>query len=259
MIVNMKETKEKGVTLIGLAITITLLLIISSIGIKIGTSTIDSTKFYQFKEELKILQTKINELNQNNEIDLGKELSQTQKNFLNTKIISDIVYNGRTEEEKAKIQNGFKYFDNESLEKDLNLEDIDREYLINIEYRFVICYQGFKYNGTNYYMIDQIDDEIYNVRYKDKNPKEGNFEVTYIKENDRWKIEITNIEYSGYINNWTVKYRLDGDSYWNTANGLSFYVSKKGNYYVQVSHGDDINLGSKLVSIIDDAENENIL
>ena len=97
--------------------------------------------------------------------------------------------------------------------------------------------------------------------YNDKNEKTGSFEVNYTKESDRWKIEVSNIEYNGYINNWEVKYRLDGESYWKTANNLSFYVTKEGNYYVQLVHGDDINLGSKLISVIDEENttNENVV
>ncbi len=250
----MKKTKEKGVTLITLVITIVLLLIVSSIGIRVGFSTIDSSKFYQFKSELRVLQTRINELSQNAKVKLGKELNQEQRNFINQKVISEIIYNGVEEQEKAKLEQGFRYFDKESLKNDLQLEDIDREYIINVEYRYVINYKGFNYDGTTYYMIDQMDDEMYNVRYKDKNPKSGDFDVTYTKQSSGWKIEITNIDYNGYINNWDVKYKTDDDTYWNTANGLSFYVSKSGNYYVQVSHGNDINLGSKLVSIIDETE-----
>ena len=65
----------------------------------------------------------------------------------------------------------------------------------------------------------------------------------------------------GYINNWEVKYRLEGESYWKTANNLSFYVTKEGNYYVQLVHGDDINLGSKLICVIDEENttNENVV
>lgn len=255
----MKKTKEKGVTLIALVITIVILLIISSIGITTGISTINYTKFSQFENELKILQTKVNELNQNNEINIGQELIEEQKNLINKSPISDIIYNGKSEEEKLTIQKGFRYLDSNSIKNDLQLESIKRTYLINFEYRYVICYEGFEYDGTTYYMINQIDDSIYNVTYNNKNPEEGDFEVLCIKENDKWKIEVSNIIYDGYISNWKVKYRLDGDTYWKTSNKLSFYVAEEGNYYVQVVHGDEINLGSKLVTVIDETEETNEL
>lgn len=247
----MKKTKENGVTLIALVIAIVILLILVSIGTNIGQDTIDYAQFKEFKNELVILQTKVNELNQNNEIEIGQQLSEEQKNIFKITTISDILFKNTTEEEKTKIKNGFRYCNSEDIKNQLGFEDITGEYIINVEYRYVIYSRGFEYKGTIYYMIDQIDDEIYNVRYNDKNSKTGSFEVQYIKENNKWKIEISNIEYSGYIGNWDVKYRADGEEYWNTVNGLSFYVSKAGNYYIQVSHGEDINLGSKLVSIIE--------
>lgn len=249
----MSRTKEKGVTLIALVTTIVILLILSSIGATVGISTINSANFSQFKEELKILQTKINELYQNNEISIGQELTEEQKNIFTVNIISDIIFKDKSNTEKEKIQDGFRYCNSTYIQKDLELKNVKRDYLINVEYRYVIYYEGYEYNGTIYYMIDQIDNGIYNVTYSDKNPKEGKFDfnVNYVKENDRWKIEITNIQYEGYINNWQVEYRLDEEIEWKKANGLIFYVTKPGNYYVQVSH-DDINLGSKLVSIIDE-------
>ena len=60
------KTKENGVTLIALVITIILILILASLGTTIGTETINSTAFTQFKAELKIMQDKVNELNQEN-------------------------------------------------------------------------------------------------------------------------------------------------------------------------------------------------
>lgn len=254
----MCKMEEKGVTLIALVTTIVILFILSSIGATAGMSTINWASFSQFKDELKILQTKVNELNQNNEIDIGQELNEEQKKLLNNSTISSIIYNKKTDEEKIKIQNGFRYCNKDYIRKEFNLESVKRDYLINVEYRYVICYKGFEYDKNIYYMINQIDNSIYNVDYNDKNPKEGNFDfdVNYTKENDRWKIEISNIIYTGYISNWNVEYRLDGESRWKKANGLKFYVTKAGNYYVQVSH-DDINLGSKLVSIIDETNNAN--
>ena len=248
----MNATKEKGVTLIALVTTIVVLLILASVGFTSGTEAINFASFSQFKNELKVLQTKVNELNQNDEINVGTELTEKQKEILNTKTISEIIYNGKSEEEKNKIQEGFRYCNSEYIKNYFNLDSVKRDYIINVEYRYVIYSDGFNYKGTTYYMVNQIDNGLYNVQYNDKNEKVGTFEVNSIKENDRWKIEISNITYNGYVNNWQVEYRLEEDSYWKKANNLSFYVTKEGNYYVQVVYGDDINLGSKLVTIMNE-------
>ena len=241
----MKITEEKGVTLLVLVTTIIILLILTSIGVTSGISTLNSAKFSQFKEELKILQTKVNELNQNDEINLGEELTETQKNILNITDISKIIYNDKTEEEKKEIQNGFRYFNNESLKNELDLEGIKRDYLINFKYRYIVCYKGVEYNGTTYYMSEQIENTYYNVQYKDKNEKNGRFEVNTTKEDGRYKIQISNIQHNGYVDNWQVKYKLEEDNYWTTSNNLCFYVKKEGNYIIEVVHGDEISLGTK--------------
>lgn len=246
----MKKTKEEGVTLVTLVTTIVIILILSSIVTNAGKSSIEYAKFTEFKEELKIIQTKVNELNSNSEINLGNQLTTEQKNLFNTNTISNIIYKDKTEDEKTKIQNGFRYFNNKELENDLQLEGIKRDYLINFEYRYVICYQGVKYDGNVYYMANQIDDFIYNVNYSDKNKqKTCDFEVNSVQEGNRWRIEVSNIKYNGYINNWEVKYRLDEEETWSTANNLVFYVTKEGNYYVKVVHGSEVTSDPQLVSI----------
>lgn len=247
----MNKIEEKGITLVALVLTILILLILASIGVTSGLSTINYTKFSQFKNELEILQTKVNELNQNNQINIGKELSKEQKNIFNIEEITNIIFNNKTEEEKQKIKTGFKYFDIDDIEKEFNLASIKREYVINIEYRYIIFYKGFEYKGITYYMINQMNGGIHNIEYKDKNSKTGTFEVITTNEYDRWKIEITNIKYDGYINNWDVKYKyspvndtnnIQDSEEWIKVNSLQFYVTEPGNYYIRVSHGEDINL-----------------
>ena len=88
----MNTTEEKGVTLIALVTTIVILLILASVGYASGTEAINFASFSQFKNELKVLQTKVNELNQNNEIDVGQDLKETQKEILNIETISNIIY-----------------------------------------------------------------------------------------------------------------------------------------------------------------------
>lgn len=243
------RTKENGVTLVSLVTMIVLLLILSSIGYTVGNSTIDSAKFTQFKSELKVMQSKVNELNQENKTDIGQALTDNQKSILNKQEISDIIYNGKTEEEKTKIQNGFRYISKNYINTELNLDSVGRNYLINVEYSYVVFPEGFKYEGTTYYMIDQIEGEVYNVHYNDKNEKTGSFEVTATQENNKYKVEISNIQYNGYVDKWQVKYKLEGNSYWETSDSLTFYLKDEGTYTINVVHGDEIDLGTQTVTI----------
>lgn len=243
------KNEQKGVTLVALITMILLLLILASIGYTVGDSTINSAKFTQFKSELKVMQSKVNELNQENKTDIGQALTNTQKNILNIQKISDIIYNEKNEQEKTEILNGFRYISKNYIKNELNLESVERDYLINIEYSYVIYPEGFKYEGTKYYMIDQIEGEVYNVHYKDKNEKTGSFEINATKENNKYKIKITNIQYNGYVDKWQVKYKLSGNSYWETSDSLTFYIKEEGNYSIKVFHGDEIDLGTKSITI----------
>lgn len=242
----MKKTNEKGITLVTLVITIIVLSILASIGITSGNQTIDMAKYNQFKSELTTLQTKINEYNPKDNI--GQKLSSSQEAILNTKEVSDIIYNGKTEEEKAKIKNGFTFASSYTIQKQLGLE-VSKDYLINIEYRYVVACKGVEYDGTTYYMINQMGSGLYNVNYSNKNRETGSFELESQKVGNQWKITVSNIQHEGYVSNWQVKYKLSGDEYWKSTENLEFYVPKAGYYIVKVVHGDEINLVTKQIDI----------
>lgn len=244
----MKKAKEKGVTLVALVTAIVLLMILASIGTYTGMTAIKSAKFSQFKNELKVLQAKVDELNQNNETEIGnKNLTQEHKNIITKNILNA----------DDNFIEGFRYCDSTYIKEKFGLESVNRDYLINVEYRYVISTEAVENNGNAYYMIYQMEDGIYNVQYNDRNPKTGDFEVNAIKESNRWKIEISNINYLGYINNWKVQYRISDDTNWKTANGLSFYVTEEGGYYVQLVY-DDIVLGPKSVIALSEVEETEI-
>ena len=142
----MRKTNENGITLISLIMTIIILSILASIGITSGKQTIDMANYNQFKSELTVLQTKINDLNQENNNNIGQQLSRDQEAILDTKEVSDIIYKGKTEEEKTKIKNGFTFVSSYTIQKQLGLE-VSKDYLINIEYRYVVACKGVDYDG----------------------------------------------------------------------------------------------------------------
>lgn len=246
---QMKLIGEKGITLMALVIMIIIILILASIGVTTGTNTIKEAKYTQFKNELKILQTKVNELNQENRVEIGRILTQEERKMLEIPEVSSIIYNGKSDEEKLKIQDGFRYCNEESLRNDLYLYSIKRDYLINVEYRYIICYKGYEYNNKKIYMVNEIEGSIYNVQYQEKNNTIGSFQAQYVREGNKWKINIININYSGNIDNWKVNYKHVDDEMWKEINNLSFYVTKAGKYLIEVKHEYDINLGMETLII----------
>lgn len=245
----MKKTKENGITLVTLVITIIVLLMLTSIGTTEGISTINMAKFNQFKNELQMLQTKVNDLNQENKTDIGIELTTTQQNVLNIEEVYNIIYKNRTDEEKTDVRDSFKYLTSNDIKEELGLEGIKRDYLISIKYRYVVSCKGIEYKEQTYYMIEQIGNGLYNVEYKDKNSKIGKFDVNAEIDKDKWKITVSNIQYDGYVSNWQVKYKMAGDEYWKTSDSLEFYVEQSGSYIINVVHGNEIDLGKETLDI----------
>ena len=261
----MKKTNENGVTLTSLIIVVVLLVILSSVGITSGISTINYMKYREFVTELEVVQTKVNELNQNNQTNIGKSLTTTDltseevekyRSILNVEEVGNIIYKNKTVAEIAEIKEGFRYCSKNYIQSDLELDEIRRDFLINVDRRIAISCEPFKYNDINYYIISQIEGEEYNVEYNEKNAQSGTFEVNYIEENERWKIEISNINYDGYIQNWTVKYKLVGDTSWSTSNSLIFYVDEPGEYTFRVAHGDEAYLGTKTETVMNTIDNK---
>ncbi|MFR0922893.1 MAG: hypothetical protein ACLSG7_07280 [Clostridia bacterium] len=245
----MKKTNEKGITIITLVITIIILLILASIGVNSGKGTIELAKYDKLRNELTIIQTKVNDLNQENKTEIGQKISTAQKSILNIDTVSNIIYSGRTEAEKAEIENGFRYCSSNYIEKQFELDGIERDYLINVEYRYVVSCEGLEYKGTVYYMIDQMESGLYNVAYHNKNSNIGSFDVSAEKVGEKYKISVSNIQHEGYVSNWQVKYKLSTEENWKTSNKLEFEVEKAGTYIVKVVHGNEIDLGEKTLYV----------
>ena len=244
-------TNEKGVTLQSLIITIVLLLILTSIGTTAGTSALEYSKYSKLKTELQLLQTKVNELNENNDYSKGQDLknvNNAQKEILEKEEVKSIIYKGK-EDKKDEVKNGFKFFSVSEIKNDFDLSGIERSYLINVDYRYVVSCEGFKYKNVMYYMIDQMDDGMYNVEYHNKNSNKGAFEVSSSIEGNVGKIIVSINNYDGYINNWQVKYKLNTEEKWQISNDLEFTVDNAGTYIVNVVHGDEIDLGKKTVTV----------
>lgn len=247
----MKKIKEtKGVTLIALVVTIVVLLILASIGINSGQDAINSAKFNEFKSELKIMQTKVNELNQSNETEIRPELTEQQKSIFNVETVYNIIFENKSDEEITNIKKGFRYYSKDYINNKFNFDSITRDYFVNIEKRIVISCTGFEYKGKTYYMSEQFGDGLYNVEYSNKNAQSGSYDINTTVEENRCKIEISNIHYEGYINDWQVKYKLKDSLQWKTSNDLSFYVKEDGTYDIEVVHGNEISLGAKEQKII---------
>lgn len=233
----MKSLKKeaKGITLISLVITIIILLILASVATYSGISVIKHSKLVAFTTELKIMQTQVNELyekwrneeevNGKNVLELGQEISS-----------SDAQAQKALSGAELADSTGYRYY-NQATIKELNIEGVDGEFLINIEKRSVVSYSGITYERETYYTLKQVPDGLYNVDYE-ANSGVPTFDATIKRvAGGNWKITISNIQYNGNIEKWEVKYKKKDEEYWSTQYNLEFIVNSSGPYDILIQNG----------------------
>ena len=270
---------ESGITVISLILTVIVIGILATIAINTGASTIKSSKLTKFATEMKIMQMKVNELYdyyQNNKtldlkgvIYVGKGEYDSDGNQITPgiqKIGKDINNLGKenvnviflSTESGITDRTDFRYYDQITLER-LGLEDMENEYLVNIEKRLIICTEPFQDNGKKYYTLDQLPDGLYNVEFEQPTGTIS-YEVTSDGASiNNLKIKIFNISYSKYVNKWQVRYRLkanngEEENAWKTTesfvgNEYDIQIDKLGTYEVQVFHGEEIKSEIKEIEV----------
>lgn len=249
-----KIDNSKGITLIALVITIIVLLIVASIATYSGIQVVESSKFTAFVTEMKIMQAEVNNLYdqwKNGKITIDETTGNITNTADNSVIGKDLTYNSDVQRQANEVLikvlglgssindlKEYKYFDHETIQN-LGIDAIDGEFFINIKTRKVVSYEGIEYDGEWYYTLEQLPDGLYNVDYTPGEYESPTFDVDYeiIGEN-KYRIKISNIEYKGYINKWTVKYQLEGKDYENTSEDLSFVVNEEGKYNIKIENGE---------------------
>lgn len=222
--------REKGITLITLAITIVVLIILASAGIYFGTDSIQSAKLTAFTTEIEIMQLEVNNLSQKKQsgdtsVDsIGKNLTNSQEE--------------QTAFEAAGVsdKNGYRYYDQETI-KELQLEGIKQEFLVNVSKRDVISLEGLKYEGNLYFRLSDLPNSMYNVEFVDKNVGQVDFDINMKPLGSSWIVEVSNITNSGqYVKKSEIYYKKTNPDpgYWNKVSGNSFEVTEAGIYNIKV-------------------------
>ena len=208
----MMRKNNSGITLVSLVITIIVLLILASITVYSGISTVRSARLTKFTTELKMMQQKVNELydyyTNNKSITVnnvvytgGKEQADAEQGQEETEVtppettdenkgIQEIgkdpaeFFNPNRLEEIFSAEgsgitssSGYKYYDTETLQG-LELENMEYEFFVNVATRSVVSIEGFNDYGNIYYTLDQVPDGIYNVEYNAQTDK-PTFKVEY--------------------------------------------------------------------------------
>ena len=243
-----------GITLISLVVTIIVLLILATVGIYSGISAINSSKLTRFTTQMKLMQLEVNKLYEayttgesietkdgnkytgEDIATIGKDLSQADQEQL------DNIFRPDWKDGSGILnREGYRYFDKETIEN-LEIEGIDEEFLINVETRTVISYEGLKYDDKMYYTLEQVPDSLYNVDYENPNTGKPIFDISYEQlESGKWKIIVSNVRYEegqeGFVAKWRVKYQLSDTEQpdkWYISEDLEFIVDVADEYRIVV-------------------------
>ena len=233
----MKKLNNNGITLMALVITIIILIILASIGTYSGIQVVKSAQFTAFSTELKIMQTQVNKLyeekkNGNSDVDaLGKTISSS----------STTVQSHATKAFNASgitDTSDYKYFDTDTI-KSLNIEGVEGEFFVNVDKRSVVSYDGFEYEGTTYYTLEQLPDGLYNVEYNEDSSNKPTFDIetSYINK-DECLLYVKNIKYNGNITKWNLLYKLEEDNEFKESKDLNIKLDKDGTYKLKLVNGD---------------------
>ncbi len=249
----MKKINNRGITLAALVITVIILLILASVATYSGLNVVKFSKLTTFTTEMKIMQTKVNEIYQKykdgNSIEIdgttyyGKNKNSGEPTILDIGQTLDSVSTQANKvftESASGItdKSGYKYWNNELVKK-LGIDGVDGDFFVNIEKRSIVSYDGVTYEGKDYYTLEQVPNNLYNVEHEGQSQSVPTFDITSEEiEKETWKVTISNIQYNGYISKWEVKYQLKGETNWQTSQDLSFTVTKAGTYNVKLENGD---------------------
>ncbi|MCI8352471.1 MAG: LamG domain-containing protein [Clostridia bacterium] len=222
---------QKGITLITLVITIVILIIITGVVTYNGLEAVNTSQKTAFISELEMIQAKVNVIYEERKAStekieyynlIGQDLSNIDQARINEAL-------GQTSKE------GFKFFNSGDL-KDLDLDNINQEVLINYDTREVVSLNGFEIEGIRYYKLKDIPNYLgYNVEYTNSNNKAPEFTVLKTKLNDNeYRLTIKDIVYNSNVNGGTVSYKLHSDTNW-ILNGknTSFIIKKPGLYDIK--------------------------
>lgn len=157
----MKE--KKGVTLIALVITIIIIMILASIAIYSGASTIRYAKYNKAKSEIQVMQSYVNEWykeyqkaeDKNTFLgDYGELIQTAIDNGKCTQAEIDSTFSGGGITDDNKKSN-YRFFSESFIKEKIGL-DASFDYLISIKDRNTILYNGIIYNKEPYYTLDDF-------------------------------------------------------------------------------------------------------
>ena len=226
--------KNSGITLISLVIIIIVILILAGTATYTGIASVQSARIATFEAELKTVRL---QLNSSSEIEKYKKLDTDKLTDAQIKFLNDVQTELNNENLGITLDiDNFKYFSKQDI-KNLSSIEITRDVYVDAINKIVVSSIAEQYDGKTYYILEQLEDNVYNVEENIDNSGDITFDT---KVNDL-TIEVSNITYNApYVDKGTIQYKLNTDKNWTTvvqdttSKNVSFNVAEYGIYNIRV-------------------------
>ena len=226
--------KNSGITLISLVVIIIVILILAGTATYTGITSVQSARIATFEAELKTVRL---QLNSSSEIEKYKKLDTDKLTDAQIKFLNDVQTELNNENLGITLDiDNFKYFSKQDI-KNLSSVEITRDVYVDAINKIVVSSIAEQYDGKTYYILEQLEDNVYNVEENIENSGDITFET---KANDL-TVEVSNITYNApYVNKGTIQYKLNTDKNWTTvaqdttSKNVSFNVTEYGIYNIRV-------------------------
>lgn len=164
---------NKAITLIVLVIMIIVILILAGVATTAGLNVVKETRYYNAIAKLKVMQTKVNEIYEQytNENEEGKTEIENYGQAITPDVVSvaNIAYNSAKNNNLTGTNIGeladFRLYTSNYIKNNLDLDNVDYDYIINIKTRTVVLLNGIVLDGKTYYSLGEIEGEQYNVEH----------------------------------------------------------------------------------------------
>lgn len=234
----MKMRNEKGITLVALSVMIIVILIITTIIVYSGKSSMENARLTRFIKELEVMQAQVEVINKKYKEEI--EILQDGEEFtLVGKELTELEYENEAFEGAEETDtSGYRYYDIDTLEQ-LGISGFEREYLVNVKTKKVIAIKPIKIENKKYYTLDQVAPS-YKVGKLERQENVKIENITYTETNTGYDIKLENIQCSEYVAKYTVRYKAENEANYKvagenvTGSNFTFSVTQKGKYYIKI-------------------------
>lgn len=165
---------EKGITLLALIITVIIMIILVSAGIRYGGTSLSEVKLQNFSYELEQIQGRVDAIYEKMSMEskpsyvtlngdvIGRGIGHSTDAIITLDNVIGIDYsiaNKSNEDlfcQEVARESYYRYFSKDDLERTLDIKNASQDFIINFKTREVISVKGQTYNNKTYYRLKDI-------------------------------------------------------------------------------------------------------